>query len=156
MGKLVKAFLRRWNMNPGQGLDGQASSFFCTYFSMSVQCFRHLDSHREYGVHGHHRILKDHADTVTADVTHFLRIQFAEIRSLKKDFSGRDVTGSADKIQNRKCCHRFACTAFSYNAQTFSCLNRKTDIPQCDQVSSSGRKGDFQVLYFQKSHDQCL
>jgi hypothetical protein len=81
-----------------------------------------LPADREHRIEARHRLLEDHADVVTADITHGAIVELEEVRALEAD-GARDPAGRLrDETQNGVRGDRFAATAFADDRESLAGL----------------------------------
>ncbi len=120
---------------------------------MGTQRFHHLHADGEHRVEGHHRVLKDHRDTVAADVADLAFFEVQQVFSVELDGAVADPARFGDEVQDGEGQHGFTGAGFAHNTKAFALFQRQGDAAQgLDLVMFAAWEGDVQIFDFEHGH----
>jgi hypothetical protein len=80
----------------------------------------HLKAGAQNGIERALRILKDHRDVATADLTDLLAGQLQQVLVVEQDLAANDPAGVRHEPQDRKRGHRFAAAGFAHDPKALA------------------------------------
>ena len=119
---------------------------------MQPQRFTDLASDREDRIEARHRLLKNHADLIAADVAHGALIELEKIDALETN-AASDLAGRfRDQAQNRARGNGFAAAALADDGNRLAGLYGEGDAVHGAVHSVRGAEMRLQIFNLQESH----
>src|SRR5215510_6764813 len=119
---------------------------------MQSQCLTDLLANREYRIEACHRLLKHHADLVSADFAHRTFVELEEIDILEPDRAGDLARWLRNQSHNRECSHRLSAAALTYDRYRFSRLDRERNTVNGAVDPLRSAKMCLQIFDLQQGH----
>src|SRR6476659_709252 len=125
---LLRALLWRGNAGKRERLDSAVPRLPAAYAAMDSHYLRHLITDGEHRVKRRHRLLKDHRDTITANVAHCIIVEGHEIFALELDATALlNASGRLNQSENGKRGDRLAAARFADDADSLTLADIEGD-----------------------------
>ena len=95
-----------------------------------------------------HRLLKDHGNFTSSDLSHAFFIFFEKILAIKQDLTVGNLTVTCQKFHNGKGSYGFTASGLSYQTKNLTWLNGETYIINCCHPCFISFKLRTEVFYF--------
>ena len=128
MGIGPQSFIGRCDADFSQGIPCQFPGCNFSQILMRLNGLNHLGINPQHGVERHHRILENHCQLVSTDLSHFFFRKFEQISSLEKDLSSHNLSRCIHKSQDGKSGDGFSRPRFSHQAKHFTASQGEADI----------------------------
>ena len=115
---------------------------------MEQDCFCQLFLNSHTWVQRIHRLLEDHGNFTSSDLSHTFFIFFEKILAIKQDLTVGNLTVTCQKFHNGKGGYGFTASGLSYQTKNLTWLNGETYIINCCHPCFISFKLRTEVLYF--------
>ena len=143
----IDAFVRRRNSDLGEQIDGAPSRRLFGQSGMGPDGFDQLIANPVERVEARERVLKNHPDPFSTDMSHLFRRQIVDPQAGQIDFAAGDAAGRVDQADHRKSGHGFSGAGFADHAQDFALGDIERNAVDRMQHLMAGDEFDPQVTH---------
>ena len=150
MGIIIDTFLRAWDIDQLEHIDGFFLCRLLIKLLMDHQTLHDLVAHRHRRIQGSHWILEDHAHFIPAELTQLLLTHLQYVFSVTDDLRLRldHCKRRFQETEDRFCRNRLATSGLSYERKRFSFTKFKAYAAHSLYLSGICIKGNIQIVNF--------
>ena len=149
VGIAVHSLFRVCDANGCEKLQHPGLCFFFVHIGMAPDQLYHLIANSVNRIQCGKRILKDHGDLTTADLTERCFIFLQDIFSPEQDLTTHDLTVGWSETENGFGGHAFSASGLSYDPEKIPLTDGKTCTFYCLCLSKVCKERHLQIFYFQ-------
>ena len=151
-GQLMRIFLRAplWlgNADQTQHFDRLIPGFSCRHGPVQANRLADLIANPDHRVERSHRLLKDHGNAVTADLSHLGFIEREQILAFEQDRAADDAARRArHKAHDRERTHALAASGLADDRQRLATTNVEREVVYRAEQPRTGEEHRLQALH---------
>ena len=136
-------------------LDCTRLCFFAAQLRVRLDGFANLEADAPHRVEVRHRVLRDVADFLTANVFDFPARQLREVLALEQGMSTGDFAVLGQQTEDRSHGGRFSGTGFADDGQVLAAAQFEAHTADGVDRAGKGRERDFEVFHVQQRCGIC-